>query len=147
MRLRVSGEGDAAPSPDSTTKSRRGDLYVHIRVLPHKSFVRKGADIHYTASIPLTTAVLGGTVKVPTLDGEVELKVPTGTATSDKITMGGMGMRKIGGRAGSKGDLKVEFKVGMPKSLSASQRTLLEMLADEMGDRTAKRVMGVDRFK
>jgi molecular chaperone DnaJ len=77
------------------------------------------------------------------LDGDVKVKVATGTGTGDKMTLGGMGMKKLNTRRGGYGDLKVEFRVAMPKSLTANQRTLAEMLADEMGDKTAKRVMNV----
>jgi molecular chaperone DnaJ len=146
MRLRVSGEGDAPPTgaaANPSIRSQPGDLYVFIRVAPDARFKRNGADVLYTASIPLTTAVLGGEVQVPTLDGEVKVKVATGTGTGDKITLGGMGMKRIGGRGSMSGDLKVEFKVQMPKYLSVNQRTLLEMLADEMGDKTAKRIMNL----
>ncbi|KAL9098995.1 MAG: hypothetical protein Q9163_005439, partial [Psora crenata] len=146
MRLRVSGEGDApatgtASNPNAQTA--RGDLYVFIRVSADSKFSRSGADVLYSASIPLTTAALGGEIKVPTLDGEVKLKVATGTATGDKVTLSGMGMPKIGGRRNATGDLRVEFKVAMPKYLTASQRTILEMLADELGDKNAKRIMNV----
>lgn len=117
MRIRISGEGDAVPAGavENGQKSKRGDLFVHIRVSPHPQFGRKGSDILYTATIPLTTALLGGTVKIPTLDNEVDLRVPSGTNTGDKITMSGMGMKKISGRRGGSGDLRVEFKVNMPK--------------------------------
>jgi molecular chaperone DnaJ len=150
MRLRVTGEGDAPPtglSSDPKVRSQRGDLYVHIRVAPDSRFNRSGADILYTATLPLTTALLGGEVRIPTLDGEVKVKVATGTGTGDKITLGGKGMRRLGGRGSGSGDLRVEFKVQMPKYLSSNQRTILEMLADEMGDKTAKRVMNLDQFK
>ena len=150
MRLRVSGEGDAPPTGqavDSSARTQRGDLYVFIRVAPDTKFSRAGSDILYTASIPFTTAILGGEVTVPTLDRDVKVKVATGTGTGDKITLGGMGMRKLGGKRGGSGDLRVEFKVNMPKYLSANQRTILEMLADEMGDGTAKRIMNIDKMK
>ncbi|KAL8838213.1 MAG: hypothetical protein Q9170_002203 [Blastenia crenularia] len=146
MRLRVSGEGDAAPTgtaSSSNARTTRGDLYCFIRVAPDSKFGRSGADVLYTASIPLTTAVLGGEVRIPTLNSEVKLKVATGTGTGDKVTLGGMGMPKLGGRRSAAGDLRVEFKVTMPKYLSANQRTILEMLADELGDKSAKRVMTV----
>jgi len=146
MRLRVSGEGDAPPTgatANPSAKSQPGDLYVFIRVALDARFKRNGADVLYTASIPLTTAVLGGEVQVPTLDGEVKVKVATGTGTGDKITLGGMGMKRIGGRGSTSGDLKVEFRVQVPKYLSVNQRTILEMLADEMGDKTAKRIMNL----
>lgn len=150
MRLRVSAEGDAPPTGTTAnpkSRSQRGDLYVFIRVAPDARFSRSGADVLYTASIPLTTALLGGEVQVPTLDGEVKVKVPTGTGTGDRITLGGMGMKRLGGRGPASGDLRVEFKVSMPKYLSANQRTILEMLADEMGDKTAKRIMNLNQYK
>lgn len=146
MRLRVSGEGDAPQSglaANPNAPATRGDLYVFIRVAPDTKFSRSGSDILYTASIPLTTAVLGGEIKVPTLDGEVKVKVATGTGTGDKMTLPGMGMKKLGARRAAAGDLRVEFKVQMPKYLSVNQRAIVEMLADEMGDKTAKRIVNV----
>ena len=150
MRLRVSGEGDAPPTGTAANpqaRSTRGDLYVFIRVATDSKFSRSGSDVLYTASIPLTTAVLGGEVKVPTLEGEVKVKVATGTGTGDKITLSGLGMRKLGGRRSASGDLRVEFKVAMPKYLSINQRTILEMLADELDDKTAKRVMNIGKAR
>ena len=150
MRLKVMGEGDAAAtglSPDPKTQSQNGNLFVLVRVAADPRFSRNGADVLYTASIPLTTALLGGEVRVPTLDGEVRVKVATGTGTGDKITLGGLGMKRLGGRRGGSGDLRVEFRVNMPKYLNSNQRTILEMLADEMGDKTAKRVMNLDQYK
>ena len=144
MRLRVSGEGDAPPTGTAVNPGARkesGDLYVFIRVAADSKFSRSGSDVLHTAAIPLTTAILGGEIKVPTLDGEVKLKVATGTGTGDKVTLSGMGMPKLGGRRNSLGDLRVEFKISMPKYLTSNQRTILEMLADELGDKTAKRVM------
>lgn len=150
MRLRVNGEGDAPPTGTAanlSAQSTRGDLYVFIRVAADSKFSRSGADVLYTASIPLTTAVLGGEIKVPTLDGEVKLKVATGTGTGDKVTLGGMGMPRLGGRRNALGDLRVEYKVAMPKYLTSNQRTILEMLADELGDKNAKRVMNVGKAR
>lgn len=146
MRLRVDGAGDAPPtgkSADPNARSQRGDLYVFVRVAKDPKFRREGSNILYTASLPLTTAILGGQIEVPTLDGAVNVKVATGTNTGDKITLSGMGMKRLGARRGGAGDLRVEFRVNMPKYLSANQRTLMEMLADEMGDKKAKRVMNV----
>ncbi|KAG0649479.1 hypothetical protein D0Z07_4507 [Hyphodiscus hymeniophilus] len=148
MRLVVERQGDApatgnAANPDS--RSIPGDLYVVVRVATDPKFKRSGSDVLYTATIPLTTAVLGGEVKIPTLDGDVNVKVATGTGTGDKITLGGMGMKKLSERRAGNGDLKVEFKIQMPKYLSANQRTIVEMLADELGDKTAKRIMNVGR--
>jgi len=146
MRLRVGGEGDSAPTgraASAKARSQNGDLYVFIRVAADNKFSRNGSDVLYTASIPLTTAVLGGEIRVPTLDNEVRVNVKTGTSTGDRITLSGMGMKKLGQRRGGNGDLRVEFKVQMPKYLSSNQRTIVEMLADEMGDKTAKRIMNL----
>lgn len=151
MRMRVSGEGDAPPTGTSAspgTRTQRGDLYVTIRVAPDSRFSRSGSDILYTATIPLTTALLGGEVTIPTLDDEVKVKVATGTGTGDRITLSGMGMKKLGGgrsRFSPTGDLKVEFKVAMPKYLTGNQRTILEVLADEMNDKTARRTMNFSK--
>jgi molecular chaperone DnaJ len=151
MRLRISGEGDEPPRGISAApgaRTQRGDLYVSIRVSPDDRFSRSGSDILYTATIPLTTALLGGEVTVPTLDGQVKVKVATGTGTGDRITLSGMGMKKLGGRSRNftpTGDLRVEFKVAMPKYLTSNQRTILEVLADEMGDKTARRIMDIPR--
>ncbi|KAJ5232432.1 Mitochondrial DnaJ chaperone (Mdj1) [Penicillium chermesinum] len=152
MRMRVSGEGDAPPTGATAaagTRTQPGDLYVTIRVAPDPRFSRSGSDILYTAQIPLTTALLGGEVTIPTLDKDVKVKVATGTGTGDRITLSGMGMKKLGAgrsRFTPTGDLKVEFKVAMPKYLSANQRTILEVLADEMNDKTARRTMNNEGF-
>lgn len=149
MRLRLDREGDAPPTgqaanPDARTI--RGDVYVLVRVTTDPKFSRSGADVLHTATIPLTTALLGGEWLIPTLDGDVRIKIATGTKTGDKITLGGKGMKKLGeSRRNAVGDLKVEFKVAMPKYLTANQRTIIEMLADEFDDKTAKRIMNVGR--
>lgn len=150
MRLRLNGEGDAPATGQAQTfgaQKTRGNLYVHINVAPDPKFSRSGSDILYTATIPLTTAILGGEARIPTLEGEdVNVQVATGTSTGDKVTIGGRGMRILNAkRKGSTGDLQVEFKVTMPKYLDSKQRAIVEMLADEMGDTTAKRVMNVRR--
>lgn len=150
MRLRVMGEGDSPPTGQAANpkaRSEKGDLYVFIRVAPDSKFSRNGSDVLYTASVPLTTAILGGEISVPTLDGEVKVKVATGTGTGDKMTLSGMGMKKLSSRRGNNGDLRVEFKVQMPKYLSVNQRTIIEMLADEMGDKSAKRIMNLNQYK
>ncbi|KAK5118500.1 hypothetical protein LTR62_003015 [Meristemomyces frigidus] len=151
MRLRVMGEGDFPPTGQTASgakaRTEKGDLYVFIRVATDSKFERAGSDVLYTASIPLTTAILGGEIKIPTLDGEVKVKVATGTGTGDKITLSGMGMKKLQSRRGTNGDLRVEFKVQMPKYLSVNQRTIIEMLADEMGDKNAKRIMNLNQWK
>lgn len=118
MRIKVTGQGDAplVHNDLKSAKSQRGDLYVHIKVAPHTNFSRNGADILYTATVPFTTALLGGRVKIPTLDGEVDLTVRSGTNSGDKVTIPGAGMRRLEGRRKSPtGDLRVEYKISMPR--------------------------------
>jgi molecular chaperone DnaJ len=147
MRLRVSGEGDAPPTGRAAGADVRGvtgDLYVFVKVARDAQFSRQGSDVLHTATIPLTTAILGGEVIIPTLEGDAKVRVTTGTSTGDKMTLAGKGMPTLG-RRGRMGDLKVEFRVAMPKYLSSNQRALVEMLADEMGDKSAKRIMNLHR--
>lgn len=144
--VRLNHEGDApitGDAVDPTARSIPGHLNVYVTVASDPKFSRSGSDVLYTATIPLTTAILGGEVTIPTLNEPVKVKVATGTSTGNKITLSGMGMQTLGSRRGAMGDLKVEFKVEMPKYLSANQRTIVEMLADELGDKTAKRIMNV----
>lgn len=149
MRLRIDGEGDAplrdSDSRGSDIRSHRGDLYVIVRVAADPKFKRSGSDILYTASIPLTTALLGGEITVPTLDSQVQVKVATGTNTGDKTMLSGLGMKKLDARRAGNGDLVVEYKVKMPKYLTPNQRVILEMLADEFGDKSAKRIMNIGK--
>ena len=143
MRLRVTGEGDAPATGEvpGNVQGQNGDLYVFIHVANDAKFSRSGADVLYIASIPITTAILGGEIKVPLLEGDVKVKVTNGTATGDRVTLGGYGMKRLNSRRGAKGDFVVEFKVQIPKYLSANQRTIVEMLAEDMGDKGAKRYM------
>ncbi|CUS09513.1 unnamed protein product [Tuber aestivum] len=146
MKMRVDGEGDAPQAnihSSSPSGKKRGNLFVHIRVTPHKEFSRKGSDIYYTATIPFTTALLGGQTKIPTLDGHVDIKVPMGTNTGDMIAISGKGMPGPNS-PGRIGDLKVEFKLNPPRTLTPRQRILLEMLADEFKDKNARRIMNVN---
>ncbi|PFH59525.1 hypothetical protein XA68_12228 [Ophiocordyceps unilateralis] len=147
MRLKFEGAGDAPPmgrAANPKAPSDRGDLYVSVRVAKDPKFTRDGANLTHVATIPFTTALLGGQVSVPTLDGSVNVKVATGTNTGDKQVLAGMGIKRLNSRRNSGfGDLKVEFRVNMPKSLNGTQRTLLEMLADSLGDKSARRVMNV----
>ena len=143
MRLRVTGEGDAPATGEAggDVQGQNGDLYVFIHVAHDSKFSRAGADVLYTASIPITTAILGGEIKVPLLEGDVKVKVANGTATGDRVTLSGYGMKRLNSRRGAKGDFVVEFKVQIPKYLSANQRTIVEMLAEDLGDKSAKRYM------
>ena len=149
MRVRVAGEGDA-PRPSSTnsrvqSNAKSGDLFVHLRIQPHPSFRRQGANIYHTASIPMTTAALGGTITIPTLEGSTQIKVPQGTTTGDTITLSGQGIVNVEARAGTKGDYRVDFKVNMPKTIGPYERNLLEQLAIALNDTTARRTQDIPK--
>ncbi|EPY49969.1 DNAJ domain-containing protein Mdj1 [Schizosaccharomyces cryophilus OY26] len=138
--LRVVGAGNdaatAKAAPDA--KSRPGDLYATIRVRKHQFFKRQGNNVLYTAKVPMTTAALGGTIRIPTLAGEVDLRVPPGTVSGDRITMTGKGIRNVSATA-RYGNFYVDFEVSVPKALSPHERSLLEQLADSLNDTTARR--------
>ncbi len=139
-RLKVSGEGD---SPNTTSgpnvKLRKGDLFVKIRVEPHPNFVPSGLDLKTAKHIPMTTAALGGTVEVPTLDGEtIRLKVKPGTQPGNIFSIPEKGIPRLGKKS-SRGDLKIEFVVDTLRPTSATQTALLEALADAFDDTTATR--------
>jgi molecular chaperone DnaJ len=108
MFLRVEGAGDAAPS-----KGRPGDLLVRLHVAPSKLFRRQGANLYHTARIPLHTALLGGRARVPTLDGEVDVRVPGGTQHGEEMVLKGRGVRSL--RGAETGDLFVAFDVQLPR--------------------------------
>ena len=114
-RLRLRGMGDYA-------KGGSGDMFVEIHILEDKTFKRKGDDIYVNIDIPFYTAILGGTVKVPTLNGEKEVEIPRGTQQGAKIVLPGEGIR---GQRKS-GDEVVIVNITMPKSLSKEEEELLK---------------------
>lgn len=130
--IRVSGAGD-----DGVNGGPKGDLHISIRVKPHKRFIRDGADIHQNIEIPVTTAMLGGSVNVPTLDKDVKLTVPEGTPAQKTFRMKGFGIQKLNSQ--EKGDMYVNVTVGIPKKLTEKERELVVKLAEEMGDGGAQK--------
>ncbi|THH09863.1 hypothetical protein EW145_g1714 [Phellinidium pouzarii] len=132
MTIRVPNEGDAP----ITGKGPRGDLLVRINVASSKIFRRQGTNIHHEARIPMHTALLGGRVRVPTLDGDVDVKVPGGTQQGEEMVLKGRGMPAVFG--GDKGDLFVSFAIQLPRSLTKRQRELLQAYADDVETRSPK---------
>ncbi len=106
-----------------------GDLYIIVKVRKHPLFTRKGNNIHMNLPLKFTEAALGATVKVPTIDGNVGLKVPPGTQSGQTLRIKGRGVPKTRG-VGS-GDLMVTVQVQVPSKLSPDQRELLARLADQ----------------
>ena len=122
-RLRVTGEGEAGAQGGPA-----GDLYVVIHVKEHETFERQGANLYSAAPITFAQAALGAEIKVPTLDGEEDLKIPAGTQTGTVFRLKSQGMPALGGRGN--GDLFVASTIITPKNLTKEQRKLLEQLAE-----------------
>src|SRR4030095_5144172 len=89
-RVRAVGEGGAGGK-----RGKRGDLYLRVKVRPHPQFERKGDDLQASVSVPLTTAVLGGEVEVPTLEGPIGIKVPPGSRPGRTFRLRGHGLPRL----------------------------------------------------
>jgi molecular chaperone DnaJ len=118
-RIRLSGEGEAGRNGGPP-----GDLYVEIRLKPHKIFERDGADLACEVPVSFATATLGGEVELPTLDGNVALKIPAGTQSGKTFRLRGKGVVTV--RDPRKGDLFAQVQVETPVNLTAEQKSLLE---------------------
>ena len=119
-RIRLAGEGEAGVRGGGT-----GDLYVFISVKPHRFFKREGANLHCRAPISFTTAALGGSVEVPTIEGKKSrVTIPAGTQNGQQFRLKGKGMSVL--RSPSRGDMFIEVAVETPVNLSAKQKTLLK---------------------
>jgi molecular chaperone DnaJ len=125
QRLRISGEGEAGIGGGP-----RGDLYVVVQVQEHAFFQRDGNDLYCEVPLNFPTVVLGGEIRVPTLDGDEPFSVPAGTQTGTTFRLRGKGMPDVGGRG--RGDLMVTVKVRTPKKVSKEQRKLLEQLSTSL---------------
>ncbi len=122
-RLRANGEGEGGANGGQS-----GDLFVVIHVAEHAEFERQGANLYSAVPVSFSQAALGADIKVKTLDGEQDLKVPQGTQTGTVFRLREQGMPILGGRG--KGDLFVAVTLITPKHLSKEQRQLMEQLAE-----------------
>jgi molecular chaperone DnaJ len=118
-RIRLTGEGEAGP-PGTPP----GDLYVEVRVREHDIFQRDGDDLHCEVPIRISQAALGDTVRVPTLKGEAEIRIPAETQTGKLFRLRGKGVKSV--RSRSEGDLYCRVVVETPVNLTPEQRELLE---------------------
>ena len=118
-RIRLAGEGEAGP-----VGTPAGDLYVEVRVRAHEIFERDGDDLHCDVPIRISQAALGDTVRVPTLGGEVELRIPAETQTGRVFRLRDRGVKSVRSRA--PGDLYCRAVVETPVNLTPEQRQLLE---------------------
>jgi molecular chaperone DnaJ len=122
LRLRGQGQPGVAGGP-------AGDLIVKVKVGRHRFFQRRGKDIFCRVPINLAQASLGSKIRVRTLDGKVDLKIPPGTQSGTKFRLKGRGVEADG----SKGDQYVEVLVEIPRNLSEKQKKLMEEFAKEGG--------------
>ena len=122
-RIRLAGEGEAGRNGGPP-----GDLYVEIVVREHPIFERDGAHLSCEVPVSFTTAALGGSVEVPTLEGQAAIKVPAGTQSGRVFRLRDKGIRPV--RGGATGDLFCRVVVETPVDLNAQQKELLRKFED-----------------
>lgn len=129
-RLRVSGKGNIGK------RGTRGDLYVTFNVQADKHFQRDGNDVYIAIPVFFTQAVAGDTVSIPSLTGELSLKLEVGTKDKQHFTFRGEGITDVHGHG--KGDLIAQVNITYPKSLNPEQKELLQKLQDSFKIEEAK---------
>jgi molecular chaperone DnaJ len=122
LRLRGQGQPGISGGPP-------GDLIVRINVSAHRFFERKGADIFCKVPINIAQTILGSKIRVRTIDGKVDLKIPPGTQSGTKFRLKGRGVKMNG----IKGDQYVEVHVEIPKNMTSKQKKMMEELAKDIG--------------
>ncbi len=126
-RLRVAGDGEAGRQGGPS-----GDLYVYLFVRPHKFFERDGTTVLCEVPINIVQASLGAEIKVPTLDGQVTMKVPEGTQPGKVLRLKGKGIPSL--RTKKRGDQLVTIKVVVPTHLNQRQKEALQAFEKTAGD-------------
>ncbi|MCB0193403.1 MAG: DnaJ domain-containing protein [Anaerolineae bacterium] len=122
-KVRMRGEGHAGYGGQS------GDLYLKVQVAHDPRFEHRGDNLHVSVPVDLYTAVLGGEVRVPTMTGEVNLKIPAGAQNGQKFRLRGKGMPKLRHK-NEFGDLYAQLEVQLPTNITPEQQTLFEKLRD-----------------
>jgi curved DNA-binding protein len=122
-RIRIAGEGGAGSAGMPT-----GDLFLRVKVAPHAVFTRTGDDLRREVDLDLYTAVLGGEVRIGTLDGNVALKVPPETQSGRTFRLRDRGMPKLK-NPDQRGDLYVKVRVRLPQDLNEREKQLFRDLA------------------
>ncbi len=126
--IRVRGKGEAGELGGPS-----GDLYVVIRLTPHKIFEREGNDLYCEVPLSFTTAALGGEIEVPTLEGKATMKIPPGTQTDKVFRLKGKGVPSLHGHG--RGDEYVKVIVQVPTRLNEKQREILKEFAKVGGEK------------
>lgn len=120
-RVRIAGKGQPG-----YTGGASGDLYLVVSVKPHRLFERKDDSLHVEVVVPLTVAILGGEVQVPTPKGKLALKIPPETQNGRTFRLAGQGMPHLGNS--SRGNLIAKVKVVLPTKLSSKEKELFKQL-------------------
>lgn len=121
-RVRIAGKGEPGYSGGVS-----GDLYLLVSVKPHRLFERRGDDLYVEVPVPLTVAVLGGEVTVPSLKGKLALKIPPETQNGRIFRLANQGMPHLGNS--SHGDLLAKVSVTLPTKLTEEEKQLFEQLS------------------
>jgi molecular chaperone DnaJ len=127
QRIRIAGAGHAGEAGAGA-----GDLYVEVVVVDDDRFHREGRELVAVADVPVTEAMLGTTLTVPTLDGDSDLEVPAGSQPGEVIVLEGLGLPDLGGA--SRGDQHVVLNVVVPSNLSSDQREIAERLDETLDE-------------
>jgi molecular chaperone DnaJ len=127
MRIRMTGQGEVGPGGGPA-----GDLYVEVHERPHDVFTRDGEDLHCRVTLPMTSAALGTTLSLKTLDGEEDIDIRPGTQSGSVLTLRAHGAPRL--RATGRGNLLVHVEVTTPTRLDAEQEKLLRDLAALRGE-------------
>lgn len=120
QKIRVRGEGMGSPAPGG----QPGDLLIGVKIAQHPDFERNGRDVLVHVVAPISTFALGGTVAVPTLDGDKKIRVRAGTQAGTQQRLRGLGAASKSGR----GDLLITLSPGIPTELTDEERTVFETL-------------------
>ncbi|MFQ6059249.1 MAG: DnaJ C-terminal domain-containing protein [Anaerolineae bacterium] len=123
-RVRVAGEGGAGIGGGP-----KGDLYLRVKVAPHRTFERRGDDLYCQVPVDLYTALLGGEVRVPTLKGDLMLKIPAETQNGRTFRLRGQGMPHLRDHQ-RRGDLYAKVEVQLPRKLTDREKELFRELAE-----------------
>lgn len=132
-KLRVRSEGDAGPNSGPA-----GDLYIFLKVKSDPNFRREGPEIYSDATISYMDAILGASLKVPVVDGEVTIKVPPGTQPEQVMRLKGNGAPVLGD-TNKRGDQYVTMKIEIPSSISKEEQELVEKLKELQEKKAGKK--------
>jgi molecular chaperone DnaJ len=131
-RVRMAGQGGPGLNGGGP-----GDVNLIVSVRPDPRFEREGDNLRTDVDVPVTTAVLGGEVEVPTPSGRVALRIPPETQSGRSFRLRGQGMPKLRSRGGERGDLMARARIVIPSHLTDRERDLYEQLRAERAERSS----------